>query len=222
MPTKKRIGADPSESSKGFLRRLEELRGGMNHAQFADFIGLARTRYHSWRNDGATPGASAIRQIAERCNVSADWLLGIRGAAKSSTQAWDSPTLEAELSAELCRRLMLKFEGSKIVADGKELLDRLTEDEAAAMEAWEEWQEHLAHVPEILNVAAENVTYPELGKWLIAQARHLMDRQPIAPPTRPPIAKHVLGGHYTDYPGPPGVGRVRRIIPRPTTKRGKS
>lgn len=60
-----------------FSERFAELRGEKTQAEFADFLGISRPTVGFYENGTRIPDALVLCQIAERCNVSADWLLGL-------------------------------------------------------------------------------------------------------------------------------------------------
>lgn len=63
-----------------FEQRLKELRGDMSNTEFADFLGISRQTIGFYLNGNRIPDIVGLRKIAEKCNVSADWLLGISEA----------------------------------------------------------------------------------------------------------------------------------------------
>ncbi len=60
-----------------FRARLRELQGDRSNVEFAAFLGMSRQTIGFYLNGDRIPDILALRQIAERCNVSADWLLGL-------------------------------------------------------------------------------------------------------------------------------------------------
>ena len=62
-----------------FRERLNKLLIESNKTivAFADFLGTSRQSLGYYLNGQRIPDALMIRQICERCNVSADWLLGL-------------------------------------------------------------------------------------------------------------------------------------------------
>lgn len=65
-----------------FRERLLELQGKLSNVAFAEFLGLSRATMGFYLAGERIPDALGIRDIAVKCGVSADWLLGIPGAAK--------------------------------------------------------------------------------------------------------------------------------------------
>lgn len=61
-----------------FTERFTMLRGEMTQSQFADMLGLSRPTISLYESGQRIPGAAEIKVIAEKCNVSADYLLGLR------------------------------------------------------------------------------------------------------------------------------------------------
>ena len=66
-----------------FTERFALLRGEMTQAQFADMLGLSRPTVSLYESGKRIPGAAEIKVIAEKCNVSADYLLGLRDDSTS-------------------------------------------------------------------------------------------------------------------------------------------
>ena len=60
-----------------FTRRFRELQGERSNTEFADFLGISRQTVGFYCNGDRIPDAVVLRQIAEKCGVSADWLLGL-------------------------------------------------------------------------------------------------------------------------------------------------
>ena len=60
-----------------FRERFRELQGDMSNTEFADFLGLSRQTVGFYCNGERIPDALVLKHIAEKCNVSADWLLGL-------------------------------------------------------------------------------------------------------------------------------------------------
>lgn len=60
-----------------FRERFCSLRGSKTQAEFAEFIGISRPTVGFYENGERLPDALVLRKIAEKCGVSADWLLGL-------------------------------------------------------------------------------------------------------------------------------------------------
>lgn len=60
-----------------FTRRFRELRGTRDNTEFGKFLGISRQTVGFYYNGDRIPDAQGIKQIAEKCGVSADWLLGL-------------------------------------------------------------------------------------------------------------------------------------------------
>ena len=60
-----------------FYERFHELRGNMTQSDFAKKTGLSRPTIGFYENGERLPDAYKLKQIAEKCGVSADWLLGM-------------------------------------------------------------------------------------------------------------------------------------------------
>ena len=66
-----------------FTRRFRELQGERSNTEFADFLGLSRQTVGFYCNGDRLPDVITLMQIAEKCNVSTDYLLG-RSDAKTA------------------------------------------------------------------------------------------------------------------------------------------
>lgn len=60
-----------------FTERFRELQGNQSNTEFAAFLGLSRQTVGFYCNGDRIPDALGIKVIAEKCGVSADWLLGL-------------------------------------------------------------------------------------------------------------------------------------------------
>lgn len=60
-----------------FQERFKELRGEMTQGQFAEKLGISRPTVGLYESGARIPDAEVLRDIAEKCNVSADYLLGL-------------------------------------------------------------------------------------------------------------------------------------------------
>lgn len=59
-----------------FTRRFRELQGERSNTEFADFLGLSRQTVGFYCNGDRLPDVITLLQIAEKCSVSTDYLLG--------------------------------------------------------------------------------------------------------------------------------------------------
>lgn len=60
-----------------FAARFSELRGDRTQAEFAQFLGISRATVGFYENGERIPDALVLRQIAERCGVTTDYLVGL-------------------------------------------------------------------------------------------------------------------------------------------------
>lgn len=67
-----------------FAERFAQLRGNRTQGEFADFLGISRPTVGFYESGARIPDALVLRQIAEKCGVSSDWLIGL-----SDTQSLD-------------------------------------------------------------------------------------------------------------------------------------
>lgn len=60
------------------VKRFRELQGGRDNAEFARVLGMSRQTVGFYLNGDRIPNALRLKQIAQRCQVSTDWLLGLK------------------------------------------------------------------------------------------------------------------------------------------------
>lgn len=60
-----------------FRDRFRELQGNRSNTEFAAFLGMSRQTVGFYCNGDRIPDALGIKEIAEKCGVSSDWLLGM-------------------------------------------------------------------------------------------------------------------------------------------------
>ena len=60
-----------------FRERFRELQGNMSNTEFAEFLDISRQTVGFYCNGERIPDALGLKKIAEKCNVSADWLIGL-------------------------------------------------------------------------------------------------------------------------------------------------
>lgn len=60
-----------------FAERFSKLRRDESQKDFAERIGISRPTVGFYENGDRLPQADVLKQIAERCGVSTDWLLGL-------------------------------------------------------------------------------------------------------------------------------------------------
>lgn len=61
-----------------FTERFTLLRGEMTQAKFAEKLDLSRPTVSLYESGDRIPDAETLKTIAEKCNVSADYLIGLR------------------------------------------------------------------------------------------------------------------------------------------------
>lgn len=60
-----------------FSKRFNQLRGDKTQEEFAKFLGISRPTVGFYENGDRLPDCLVLRNISEKCDVSADWLLGL-------------------------------------------------------------------------------------------------------------------------------------------------
>lgn len=73
-----------------FRDRLRSLQGDLTTTAFAEKLGLSRQTTGFYINGDRIPDIQTLRQICEKCNVSADYLLGISGIKSPNPQIQDT------------------------------------------------------------------------------------------------------------------------------------
>lgn len=68
-----------------FTERFRELQGDRSNTEFAEFLGLSRQTVGFYCNGDRIPDALGLKEIAEKCEVSADWLLGASNVKSTDT-----------------------------------------------------------------------------------------------------------------------------------------
>lgn len=97
-----------------FAERFAELRGDKTQGEFAEFLGISRPTVGFYENGTRLPDAAVLCQIAKKCGVSADWLLGIseyKGVDSGYVTAQDMGLTED--AASVFTELINKFEDGR-------------------------------------------------------------------------------------------------------------
>lgn len=68
-----------------FTERFTLLRGERTQAQFADFLGISRPTVALYESGTRIPDIAVLKEIAQKCQVSADYLLGLTDIPASDT-----------------------------------------------------------------------------------------------------------------------------------------
>lgn len=105
-----------------FRERMNKLytdSGMKTYGDFAKHIGLTRTSLGYYLSGERLPNADILKQICERCNVSADWLLGLSEVQKpdANVQAISSYTGLNEKAIERLRSLYTSELEIKTIVD---------------------------------------------------------------------------------------------------------
>lgn len=73
----KHMGRKVSGLQKTFTDRFWNLQSGRSNTEFADFLGLSRQTVGFYANGERLPDVTTLKQIAQECNVTTDYLLGL-------------------------------------------------------------------------------------------------------------------------------------------------
>lgn len=90
-----------------FKERLEKLMGDMSNTEFAAFLGMSRQTVGFYLNGERIPNILDLKKIAEKCNVSADYLLGLSDAPERTcpaTQIANTTGLDIEIVKDILRK----------------------------------------------------------------------------------------------------------------------
>lgn len=87
-----------------FRERFCTLRGDMTQDEFAKKLGFSRPTIGLYESGSRIPDALALRTIAEKCDVSADWLVGL-SSAKTANITTQGICKETGLSEEAVNEL---------------------------------------------------------------------------------------------------------------------
>lgn len=98
-----------------FKERLRELQGDMSNTTFADFLGMSRQTIGFYLNGDRIPDILGLEQIARKCNVSTDWLLGI-----SDAKAQDGDIRQACNFTGLAEHAVINLNMKKALSGGIE------------------------------------------------------------------------------------------------------
>lgn len=63
-----------------FCERFRKIVGNMTQNEFADMVGLSRATVGFYHHGDRIPDAAVLLKIAEECDISVDWLLGLSDA----------------------------------------------------------------------------------------------------------------------------------------------
>lgn len=99
-----------------FQSALLELQGDMTIEEFAKKIGLSRATTGFYISGSRLPDALRLRQIAEACNVSVDWLVGLSNESSRTCEITQISNTTG-LSAGLVERIIAS-KNAKINEDG--------------------------------------------------------------------------------------------------------
>ncbi len=72
-----------------FAERFRELRGDMSDTEFSNKLGISRQTIGFYCNGDRIPDAITLRQIAEECQVSTDWIVGLSNIRSSDCHVID-------------------------------------------------------------------------------------------------------------------------------------
>lgn len=113
-----------------FADRFIELCGKRTQEEFAKFLGISRPTVGFYESGQRIPDALILRQIAEKCNVSADYLLGLTDE-KTPDQSIQAICKKTGLTAKAVIQIILAKE-SELNCDGTyfELLNKSIESYA--------------------------------------------------------------------------------------------
>ena len=112
-----------------FQERFCKLQGELSNTEFAEKLGLSRQTVGFYHNGDRIPDALGVKQIAEECGVSADWLLGL--APDPVTDIEDKAIVDATGLSGLSITILREGKCSGKLAD---ILNLLLEQELAIVD----------------------------------------------------------------------------------------
>ena len=111
---------NPNPRFPVFSERLRELQGDRSSVEFAAFLGMSRQTIGFYLNGDRIPDILALRQIAERCSVPADWLLGLSDIKAFPGVSYSNKQAETLRRAEFLTDL-LKMDMDKLIDTSRKL-----------------------------------------------------------------------------------------------------
>lgn len=108
-----------------FRARFNQLRGDRSQEAFAKFLGISRPTVGFYENGQRLPDALVLRQIAEKCQVSADYLLGLAACKEPSNEEIHKKLGLSENAIEALIRVNDKTVKTNIGGTENYLLDSL-------------------------------------------------------------------------------------------------
>ena len=102
-----------------FADRFIELRGKRTQDEFAKFLGISRPTVGFYESGQRIPDAVVLRQIAEKCNVSTDYLLGLTDE-KTPDQSIQAICKKTGLTAKAVAQI-IRAKESELNCDGSYL-----------------------------------------------------------------------------------------------------
>ena len=128
-----------------FAERFNELRGERTQADFAEFLGISRPTVGFYENGERIPDAFILKQIAEKCGVTTDYLVGLR----------DNKTYEDANIGELTGLSDAAIEVLKMAANDKKFLIKKNDT-------------HTIYWADALSLLIENINYfPDIAVDLV-------------------------------------------------------
>lgn len=149
----------------------------VNREAFARRLGISSRKARAWFNGEQWPSADGLRLIAERTDVSVDWLLGL-----SSVRKLEDRERVGDLARELVLHVVRSYGNSRYVEFGDGLVEELNQPETP---------EHSANVlketanfdsGEVVDLSDGGFSVPlisdrgEGNRYLVRNAKGLLDR----------------------------------------------
>lgn len=107
---------------KIFATRIKELRNSLKMTQkdFSEYIGIKQQTLSGYERGIMKPPLDIAKEIAEKCNVSIDWLCGLSNKRKESTEL----TTYSDIINELIKikdKIKINFDSGKILVYNKKI-----------------------------------------------------------------------------------------------------
>lgn len=101
-----------------FTERFRKLQGDRSNTEFAEFLGISRQTVGFYYNGDRIPDAMTLKQIAEKCNVSTDWLLGLTKDKQRTPTMIDILDISEEAKERLVDNISRKVSEEQIKHTG--------------------------------------------------------------------------------------------------------
>ena len=191
-----------------FAERFHLLRGPMSQASFGQFLGVSAATVGFYENGARLPDAEILQGIAQKCNVSADWLIGSTDVKQpdTTTQAVCSYTGLSEKAVTTLHDSKFQFtyddpdtvtgiEYETGPTPLREFISRLLEKDPDDLENTCDTVDYISS----LSADMLNLTPEEYGKQLVEAEKAIVSAFLRSDYSEKLIFPICGGGYYTPY-----------------------